>query len=114
MDLDWQDGRSEKGRPAVTLLPRHHLDDREFWPDDFVQLAPDSLAGEQPGRQAPCPSQLTTGSLWACCLRLQQFWCENDSQGGKLTALTMDGGKQQLWAQSCSLPMLCGSICHRV
>ena len=68
MDLDWQDGRSEAGRPAVTLLPRHHLDDREFWPDDLVQLAPDNLAGEQPGQQAPRLTQLSTDlfGLVAC------------------------------------------------
>ena len=71
MDLDWQDGRSEAGIPAVSLLPRHHLDDREFWPNDFVQLVPDNLAGEQPGQQAPRSKVHDSANdrkpLGACC-----------------------------------------------
>jgi len=46
-DVVWQDGETQTGLPARSLLPITHLDDHEFWPDDLVVEAPvDGERGE--------------------------------------------------------------------
>lgn len=37
VDVHWQDGREERGAPSTTFVPCEHLDDHDFWPDDFVE-----------------------------------------------------------------------------
>lgn len=35
-DVIWQDGSVEQSIPSTLLYPIHHLDDKEFFPGDFV------------------------------------------------------------------------------
>lgn len=35
-DVVWQDGSIEKRISSIMLYPIHHLDDKEFFPGDFV------------------------------------------------------------------------------
>ena len=37
VDVHWQDGREERGAPSTAFVPCEHLDDHDFWPDDFVE-----------------------------------------------------------------------------
>lgn len=49
VDVHWQDGREGCGAPATAHVPVEHLDDHDFWPDDFVEekAAVDDL--DEPG-----------------------------------------------------------------
>jgi len=40
VDVHWQDGRQARGAPAAAHAPCEHLDDHDFWPDDFVEEKP--------------------------------------------------------------------------
>jgi len=40
VDVHWQDGRHARGAPAAAHAPCEHLDDHDFWPDDFVEEKP--------------------------------------------------------------------------
>jgi hypothetical protein len=40
VDVQWQDGTLTKGLPATSLVPHHHIQDTEYWPEDFVILKP--------------------------------------------------------------------------
>ncbi len=40
VDVHWQDGRQARGAPAAAHGPCEHLDDPDFWPDDFVEEKP--------------------------------------------------------------------------
>ena len=37
VDVHWQDGREVRGAPSTAHVPVEHLDDHDFWPDDFVE-----------------------------------------------------------------------------
>ena len=56
VDVQWQSGEKQLGITSRTLVPRRHLGDHDFWPNEYVvERAEDGEAPAQDGAPPPPP-----------------------------------------------------------
>ncbi|KAJ3283058.1 hypothetical protein HDU79_009439 [Rhizoclosmatium sp. JEL0117] len=80
--VQWQDGTSTASLPSTELTPLLHPDDHDFWPTDYITLAPTTTFPlSQPSTTQPHPTQDTIGLILHCNARartVQVRWYTQD------------------------------------